>query len=63
MGSLLGNAYDINKYKDFLPLLQAIYENMTFKSPKPCNKTFNLCKEKNTELQNDFLEFSKDCDR
>ena len=51
--------YDINEYKDLLPLLQAIYENTTVRPPKPCNKTFNLFKEKRTKLQNDFLKFCK----
>lgn len=52
--------YDINEYKDLLPLLQAIYENTTVRPAKPCNKTFNLFKEKLTKLQNDFLKFCKD---
>ena len=54
---------DINRYKDLLPLLQVIHENMTINLTKPCNKTFNLCIETFTELQKNFLEFSKDCDR
>lgn len=36
---------------------------MTVKPSKPCHKTFNLCKEKLTELQEDFLEFSKNCNK
>ena len=51
--------HGINKYKYLLPFLQAVYENTTVKPLKPSNKTFNLCKEKLTELY-DFLEFSKD---
>ena len=42
--------HGINKYKYLLPFLQVIYEKITGKPPKPCNKTFNLCKEKLTEL-------------
>ena len=41
--------HDIKKYKDLLPLLQAVYEKITAKPQKPYKKTFNLCKE---NLQN-----------
>lgn len=41
--------HDINKYKDLLPLLQAIYEKITAKPQKLYKKTFNLC---NENLQN-----------
>ena len=48
-GEAFWKIHDINKYKDLLPLLQAIYEKITAKPQKPYKKTFNLCKE---NLQN-----------
>ena len=51
------------KHKDLLLLSQRLYDNKTAKQPMPCDKMFNLCREKLKLLDVNILDFSKDCNR